>query len=93
MVHEQHSGGGFNIPEPTTRGGPDFGRFIAGIRDLQNRARTIDAPDGVVSEAAELLDKLNALLDPYDGDEWTTPSGRRFDLPQRGGILGVPTDR
>ncbi|OBF21956.1 PaaI family thioesterase [Mycobacterium sp. ACS4331] len=92
MANEQHAGGGFNIPEPTTKGGPDFGRFVAGLRDLQNRARTIDAPDEVITEAAELLNKLNSLLDPYDGDEWTTPSGRRFDLPQRGGILGVPTD-
>jgi acyl-coenzyme A thioesterase PaaI-like protein len=92
MAHEQHSGGGFNIPEPTTKGGPDFGRFIAGIRDLQDKARTVDAPDEVITEAANLLDKLNSLLDPHDGDEWSTPTGRRFDLPQRGGILGVPTD-
>lgn len=92
VVSEQHSGGGFNIPEPTTKGGPDFGRFIAGIRDLQDRARTIDAPDEVISEAADLLDKLNSLLGPYDGDEWSTPTGRRFDLPQRGGLLNVPTD-
>jgi acyl-coenzyme A thioesterase PaaI-like protein len=92
VVSEQHSGGGFNWPEPTTKGGPDFGRFIAGIRDLQDRARTIDAPDEVFTEAANLLDKLNSLLAPYDGDEWTTPTGRRFDLPQRGGLLNVPND-
>lgn len=92
VSEQQHSGGGFNVPEPTTKGGPDFGRFIGGIRELQDRARTIDAPDEVITEAANLLDKLNSLLDPYDGDEWTTPTGRRFDLPQRGGLLNVPTD-
>ncbi len=93
MVNEQeHPGGGFNVPEPTTKGGPDFGRFVGGVRDLQDRARTIDAPDHVVSEAADLLEKLSTLLTPYDGDEWTTPTGRRFDLPNRGGILGVPSE-
>lgn len=89
---QQHAGGGFNVPEPTTKGGADFGRFVAGIRSLQDHARTIDAPDEVITEAADLLDQLSALLTPYGGDEWTTPTGRRFDLPNRGGILGVPTD-
>ncbi len=93
VVNDQrHSGGGFNVPEPTTKGGPDFGRFVAGVRRLGDHARTIDAPDEVITEAADLLDKLSALLTPYDGDEWTTPSGRRFDLPNRGGVLGVPSE-
>lgn len=93
VVNDQrHAGGGFNVAKPTTKGGPDFGRFVAGVRRLQDHARTIDAPDEVISEAADLLDKLSALLTPYDGDEWTTPSGRRFDLPNRGGVLGVPSE-
>lgn len=89
---QRHEGGGFNVPPPTSKGGPDFGRFVAGVRTLQDHARTIDAPDEVISEAADLLEKLSALLTPYDGDEWTTPSGRRFDLPNRGGVLGVPSE-
>jgi acyl-coenzyme A thioesterase PaaI-like protein len=86
----KHPGGGFNPPEPTTKGGPDYGRFIDGVRKLQDHARAVDAPDEVITAAADLLDKLSALLTPFDADEWASPSGRRMDLPVRGNILTVP---
>lgn len=86
----QHPGGGFNPPEPTTGGGPDYGRFIDAVRALQNHARAANAPDGVITEAADLLEKASALLSPFDADEWASPSGRRMDLPQRGNILTIP---
>jgi acyl-coenzyme A thioesterase PaaI-like protein len=86
----RHSGGGFNPPEPTTKGGPDYGRFIDAVRELQDHARAVDAPDGVITEAADLLDKVSALLTPFDRDEWHSPSGRRMDLPVRGNILTIP---
>lgn len=85
-----HAGGGFNPPEPTTRGGPDYGRLIAAVRDLQDHVRAADAPDDVVTKAAELVEDVCALLAPYDADEWTSPSGRRLDLPSRGNLLPVP---
>lgn len=85
-----HPGGGFNPPEPTTRGGPDYGRFISAIRDLQDHARAVDAPDDVISRAADLIEGVSLLLAPYDADEWTSPSGRRVDLPSRGNLLPVP---
>ena len=85
-----HPGGGFNPPEPTTKGGPDYGRFIDAVRELQDHARAVDAPDGVITEAADLLDKVSALLTPFDADEWHSPSGRRMDLPVRGNILTIP---
>jgi acyl-coenzyme A thioesterase PaaI-like protein len=88
--HTRHPGGGFNPPEPTTRGGPDYGRFIEAVRALQDHARAVDAPDGVISEAADLIEKVSDLLSPFDADEWATPSGRRMDLPMRGNILSVP---
>ena len=88
--HHKHPGGGFNPPEPTTKGGPDYGRFIDAVRKMQDHARAVDAPDEVITQAADLLDKVSALLSPFDADEWRSPSGRRMDLPVRGNILTVP---
>ncbi|ANE80977.1 thioesterase [Mycobacterium adipatum] len=87
-----HTGGGFNPPEPTDRGGPDYGRFIEAVRTLQDHARAADAPDEVITEAAALIEKVSALLAPYEADEWHSPSGRRMDLPNRGNIMSVPVD-
>jgi acyl-coenzyme A thioesterase PaaI-like protein len=87
---EKHRGGGFNRPEPTTRGGPDYGRFVEAVRTLQDHARAADAPDEVITEAAGLIEDVSKLLAPYYGDEWNSPSGRRMDLPNRGNILQVP---
>ena len=46
----------------------------------------------MITEAADLVEKVSALLAPYDADEWASPSGRRMDLPNRGNILGIPVD-
>lgn len=91
-MDHQHPGGGFNPPEPTQQGGPDYQRFIEGVRKLQDHARAADAPDAVITEAADRLEELSALLAPFDADEWQSPSGRRMDLPMRGNILTVPMD-
>jgi len=87
-----HPGGGFNPPVPTTRGGPDYGRFVEAVRTLQDHARAADAPDDVITEAADLVDKVTQLLAPYYADEWASPSGRRMDLPNRGNLLAIPLD-
>lgn len=89
---QAHAGGGFNPPEPTTRGGPDYGRFVEAIRTLQDHARAADAPDDVITKAADMVEAVSDLLAPFDVDEWTTPSGRRMDLPNRGNILQVPSE-
>jgi acyl-coenzyme A thioesterase PaaI-like protein len=88
----EHPGGGFNPPVPTTKGGPDYGRFVDAVRTLQDHARAADAPDDVISEAADLVEKITQLLAPYYADEWTSPSGRRMDLPNRGNLLAIPLD-
>ncbi|RAU92301.1 PaaI family thioesterase [Mycolicibacter senuensis] len=85
-----HAGGGFNPPEPTQKGGPDYGRFLETMRALQDHARAADAPDEVFSRAADALQDVCDLLAPFDGDEWSSPSGRRLDLPMRGNLLAVP---
>ncbi len=87
-----HPGGGFNPPVPTTQGGPDYGRFVDAVRTLQDHARAADAPDDVISEAADLVEKVTQLLAPYYADEWASPSGRRMDLPNRGNLLAIPLD-
>jgi acyl-coenzyme A thioesterase PaaI-like protein len=89
---EAHPGGGFNPPVPTTRGGPDYGRFVEAVRALQDHTRAVDAPDEVITEAASLIEKVSLLLAPYDADEWASPSGRRMDLPNRGNILQIPVN-
>ncbi len=89
---DAHAGGGFDQPQPTTSGGLDYGRFIEAVRGLQDHARAANAPDEVITEAANLVEKASQLLAPYDTDEWASPSGRRMDLPNRGNILQVPTD-
>jgi acyl-coenzyme A thioesterase PaaI-like protein len=89
---DAHSGGGFNPPEPTTRGGPDYGRFIEAVRTLQDLTRAADAPDEVITRAVGMIDEVNAILAPFEADEWTTPSGRRMDLPNRGNIMQVPSE-
>jgi acyl-coenzyme A thioesterase PaaI-like protein len=86
------SGGGFNPPVPTTHGGPDYGRFVDAVRTLQDLTRAADAPDDVVTRAADLVEDVNKLLAPHGADEWHSPSGRRMDLPNRGNIMQVPVN-
>jgi acyl-coenzyme A thioesterase PaaI-like protein len=89
---QEHRGGDFSPIEPTARGGPDYGRFVEAVRTLQDHARAADAPDEVITRAADLIEAASTLLSPYDTDEWTSPSGRRMDLPNRGSVLGIPAD-
>jgi acyl-coenzyme A thioesterase PaaI-like protein len=87
---KEHRGGDFSPIEPTTGGGPDYGRFVEAVRMLQDHARAADAPDDVITEAADLIEKVSQLLAPYDADEWSSPAGRRMDLPNRGSVLAIP---
>ncbi|ETZ59164.1 putative thioesterase [Mycobacteroides abscessus MAB_110811_2726] len=84
-----HEGGGFNPPDPTLKGGPDYGRFIDALRTLQDRARAALPPDAVVTELADQLEAMNKLLAPYEVSEWDSPSGG-VRPPAPGNILLVP---
>ncbi|HYR14362.1 MAG TPA: PaaI family thioesterase [Mycobacterium sp.] len=88
----EHRGGDFSPIEPTTGGGPDYGRFVEAVRTVQDHARAADAPDEVITKAADLLETVSKLLSPYDADEWSSPAGRRMDLPSRGSVLGIPAE-
>jgi len=87
---KEHRGGDFSPGEPTAHGGPDYGRFVEAVRNLQDHARAADAPDAVITQAADLIEAASNLLAPYDADEWSSPSGRRMDLPNRGSVLSIP---
>ena len=89
---EEHRGGDFSPIEPTARGGRDYGRFVEAVRTMQDHARAADAPDEVITQAADLIETASKLLAPYHADEWWSLSGRRMDLPNRGSVLGVPAD-
>jgi acyl-coenzyme A thioesterase PaaI-like protein len=89
---EEHRGGDFSPIEPTAHGGPDYGRFVEAVRTLQDHARAADAPDDVITKAADLIEAASKLLAPHDADEWSSPSGRRMDLPNRGSVLNIPGD-
>ncbi|EUA88316.1 hypothetical protein I551_5196 [Mycobacterium ulcerans str. Harvey] len=60
------------------------------MRKVQDHARAADAPDEVITQAAELLERVSILLAPFDADEWESPSGRRMDLPMRGNVTTIP---
>jgi acyl-coenzyme A thioesterase PaaI-like protein len=89
---EEHRGGDFSPIEPTAHGGPDYGRFVEAVRTLQDHARAADAPDDVITQAADLIEAASKLLAPHDADEWSSPSGRRMDLPNRGSVLSIPAE-
>lgn len=79
-----------DTPVESQRGGPHYGRFIEAVRNLQDHARASDPPTEVVAHAADLLEEVSRLLAPFDTDEWSSPSGRRTDLPMRGNLLSIP---
>lgn len=85
-----HAGGDVDTSDSTQRGGPHYGRFVDAVRDVQDQARAADPPPEVVARAADLLEEVTRLLAPFDTDEWSSPSGRRTDLPMRGNVLSVP---
>ena len=55
-------------------------------------AASIRSAACVITQAADLIEAASNLLAPYDADEWSSPSGRRMDLPNRGSVLTIPGD-
>ena len=83
----------FNPTEPTTRGGPDYGRFVEAVRTLQDHARAADAPDEVITKAADLIEKASTAA----GALSTPTSGRRrraggWTCPTAATSCGVPAE-
>ncbi|GGM82887.1 PaaI family thioesterase [Dactylosporangium sucinum] len=76
----------------TDGGGPDFGRMIEALRRIQDGITAADAPEGVVTEVADMLEKVAAAVEPYEVDEEGMIAGRRVDLPGRGQALIPPLE-
>ena len=85
--YEHH--GGFPKYEPVTPG-PDWPRFVEGMRTLQDLAVSVDAPDDVLTQAADQVEKLAELLGPHVVPEGRSPAGRTIELPGRGSLLMPP---
>ena len=76
----------FQAAEP----GPGFGRFLAAMRRLQDLAVSADPGPDVWVDAADLVEGLVTLLDPYQAPEGVGPAQRVPDLPGAGSLLMPP---
>lgn len=81
--------GGFPEYSPASPG-PGFGRFVAGMRRLQDLAVSADPGDDVWDEAAGRVAALVELLAPFKADEGKSPAGRTPYLPGMGSLLLPP---
>ncbi len=81
--------GGFPVFE-AAEPGPGFGRFLAAMRRLQDLAVSADPGPDVWVDAADRVEGLVALLDPYQAPEGVGPAQRVPDLPGAGSLLMPP---
>ncbi|SDE06581.1 Thioesterase superfamily protein [Rhodococcus tukisamuensis] len=87
--YEKH--GGFPVYRAVEdNGGPDFGRFVEGMRTVQDLAVSTAPPPEVLAQAAEQAEALAALLAPYQVPEGEQTGGRSIGLPGRGSLLMLP---
>jgi len=87
--YERH--GGFPLFE-AAHPGPGFGPFLTSMRRLQDLAVSADPDSDTWVQAAERVDELVALLEPFDAAEGVGPAGRVPDLPGGGSLLMAPFD-
>ena len=81
--------GGFPLFE-AARPGPGFGRFVTGMRRLQDLAVAANPDPGTWDDAADRVEALVALLDPYEAGEGVGPAQRVPELPGGGSLLMPP---
>lgn len=84
---DQH--GGFPVFEPAEPG-PDFGRFLTAMRRAQDLAVSADPDPDTWAKAADLVEDLTRLLEPFQADEGVGPANRVPDLPGAGSLLMPP---
>lgn len=78
--------GGFPVFEAATPG-PGFGEFLTGMRRLQDLAVSTDPDDDTWDAAAQQVNALVQVLEPYRCGEGVGPAGRTPKLPGAGNLL------
>jgi len=81
--------GGFPVFEAADPG-PGFGRFLAAMRRLQDLAVSVDPDPATWIDAADRVEGLVDLLDPYQAPEGVGPAQRVPDVPGAGSLLMPP---
>ena len=81
--------GGFPVFEAADPG-PGFGRFLAAMRRLQDLAVSVDPDPAIWIDAADRVEALVDLLDPYQAPEGVGPAQRVPTLPGAGSLLMPP---
>lgn len=87
MTEEQH--GGFPVFEAADPG-PGFARFLTAMRRAQDLAVSADPDSDTWDEAADRVEELVKLLDPYEAGEGVGPANRVPSLPGAGSLLMPP---
>lgn len=85
--HSEH--GGFPLFEPADPG-PGFGRFLTAMRLAQDLAVSADPDKATWEEAADRVEELVALLEPFRAAEGVGPANRVPSLPGAGSLLMPP---
>jgi acyl-coenzyme A thioesterase PaaI-like protein len=81
--------GGFPVFE-AAHPGPGFGRFVTGMRRLQDLAVSANPDPDTWNAAADGVEALVSLLDPYEAGEGVGPAQRVPELPGGGSLLMPP---
>ncbi|BBX19017.1 thioesterase [Mycolicibacterium duvalii] len=81
--------GGFPVFEPA-QPGPGFERFLTAMRRAQDLAVSADPDPATWEDAADRVEALVDLLDPYTAGEGVGPANRVPSLPGAGSLLMPP---
>lgn len=81
--------GGFPVYEPA-QPGPGFERFLTAMRQAQDLAVCVDPDPETWDDAADRVEELVKLLDPYRAGEGMGPANRTPSLPGAGSLLMPP---
>jgi acyl-coenzyme A thioesterase PaaI-like protein len=86
---EYNKHGGFPVFE-AAEPGPGFARFLTAMRRAQDLAVSVNPDPDTWDEAADRVEELVKLLDPYRAGEGVGPAYRVPSLPGAGSLLMPP---